>query len=55
MFNERETKITEKDTVSHEYNMDDILNEIASKGIKSVSKDKLEFLKKIGKNDTDKR
>jgi hypothetical protein len=55
MFGEKGVKITEKDKVSHEYDMDDILNEIASRGIKNVSKDKLEFLKKIGKNDTDKR
>lgn len=32
-----------------EYDMDDILKEISIKGIKNVSKDKLEFLKKIGK------
>jgi len=38
-----------------EYDMDEILKEISSKGIKNISQDKLEFLKKIGKNDTDKR
>lgn len=37
-----------------EYDMDEILKEISTKGIKNVSEDKLEFLKKIGKNDTDK-
>ena len=38
-----------------EFDMDEILNEIVNKGIKNVSKDKLEFLRKFGKNDTDKR
>lgn len=32
-----------------EYNMDEILNEISTNGIKNVSKDKLEYLKRIGK------
>ena len=32
-----------------EYELDDILNEISKKGIKNVSKDKLDFLKKFGK------
>lgn len=38
-----------------EYDLDEILKEISDKGIKNVSNDKLEFLRKIGKNDTDKR
>ena len=37
-----------------DYDMDEILSEISKKGIKNVSKDKLEFLRKFGKNDTDK-
>lgn len=47
MFNEKQSKKMHK--VSHEYDMDDILNEISKKGIKNVDKDKLDFLRKYGK------
>jgi hypothetical protein len=32
-----------------EYDVDEILNEISTKGIKNVSQDKLDFLRKYGK------
>ena len=37
-----------------EYDMDEILKEISVNGIKNVSQDKLDYLRKFGKNDTDK-
>ena len=43
------------DNPINNYNMDDILIEISKKGIKNIDKDKLEFLKNFGKNDTNKR
>ena len=47
MFSERENKTVEK--VVQNYDMDDILKEISDKGIKNVSKDKLDYLKKFKK------
>jgi hypothetical protein len=45
----------EKGYTITEYDMDEILSEISKKGIKNVDNAKLEFLRKFGKNDTDKR
>lgn len=37
--------------IGKEYELDEILGEISKRGIKNIDKNKLEFLKKFGKND----
>ena len=41
--------ITSIESEEKKYELDDILNEISIKGIKNITKDKLDFLKKFGK------